>query len=265
MFCRQPPTFSALKPRDFRVPGPQPMKHVAWSVDGKKLAAVGVDKVARVWNPDKSVRPSRYTFEKLELTPFLALQLDYRSAQIYSGGHSDDVDYISWNPTHPDLFCTSSSKDRRIVFWDARRASSLPPAKRLCPDVFLPLSFSLHRIPKYTEYPNQILCHRDTLLAQRARPHVHLCREHRQLPRFPKRRPRSKGNLATFSSHIRRQSRQERQTGSSYPLLLKRHFSNTSLLWFGRLARRTSHRLAFGVLQATALFPEHTAHTQSVS
>lgn len=48
-------------------------------------------------------------------------QLEFRSAQVYSGGHSDDVDYVSWNPTHPELFCTSSQKDRRIVFWDARR------------------------------------------------------------------------------------------------------------------------------------------------
>lgn len=47
-----------------------------------------------------------------------------RSASMFSGGHHDDVDYISWNPTHPDLFCTSSQKDRRIVFWDARRTHS---------------------------------------------------------------------------------------------------------------------------------------------
>lgn len=51
----------------------------------------------------------------------LMRQLEFRSAQVYSGGHSDDIDYISWNPTHPELFCTSSQKDRRIVFWDARR------------------------------------------------------------------------------------------------------------------------------------------------
>jgi hypothetical protein len=44
-----------------------------------------------------------------------------RAATLFSGGHADDVDYISWNPTHPDLFCTSSQKDRKIVFWDARR------------------------------------------------------------------------------------------------------------------------------------------------
>ena len=44
---------------------------------------------------------------------------------MFSGGHAEEVDYISWNPTHPDLFCTSSQKDRRIVFWDARRMLSL--------------------------------------------------------------------------------------------------------------------------------------------
>lgn len=48
-------------------------------------------------------------------------QMEYRAATHFSGGHSDDVDYVSWNPTHPELFCTSSQRDRRIVFWDARR------------------------------------------------------------------------------------------------------------------------------------------------
>jgi THO complex subunit 3 len=47
--------------------------------------------------------------------------MEFRSATAFSGGHSDDVDYVSWNPTHPELFCTSSQKDRRIIFWDARR------------------------------------------------------------------------------------------------------------------------------------------------
>lgn len=32
------------------------MTHVAWSCDGKKLAAVGIDKTTRVWVPEKSVR-----------------------------------------------------------------------------------------------------------------------------------------------------------------------------------------------------------------
>ena len=49
--------------------------------------------------------------------------MDFRAATIFSGGHAEDVDYISWNPTHPDLFCSSSQKDKRIVFRDARRES----------------------------------------------------------------------------------------------------------------------------------------------
>lgn len=32
-----------------------PVTHVAWSCDGKKFAAVGLDKSTRVWNPEKSV------------------------------------------------------------------------------------------------------------------------------------------------------------------------------------------------------------------
>lgn len=48
-------------------------------------------------------------------------QMEYRAATAFTGGHTDDVDYVSWNPTHPELFCTSSQKDRKIVFWDARR------------------------------------------------------------------------------------------------------------------------------------------------
>jgi len=72
------------------------MTHVAWNCDGKKLAAVGIDKSTRIWSPEKS--------------------MESRTATLFSGGHSDDVDYVSWNPTHPELFCTSGQKDRRIVF-----------------------------------------------------------------------------------------------------------------------------------------------------
>ncbi|KAJ7068680.1 WD40 repeat-like protein, partial [Mycena amicta] len=97
-----PPTFSAFKPRDYRYHSQQAITHVAWSCDGKRLAGVGIDKIARLWVPEKG--------------------MDQKSASLFSGAHSDDVDYVSWNPTHPDLFCTSSQKDRRIVFWDARQS-----------------------------------------------------------------------------------------------------------------------------------------------
>ncbi|KAI0751043.1 WD40 repeat-like protein [Daedaleopsis nitida] len=96
------PTFSAFRPRDIRFSSQQAMTHIAWSCDGKKLGAVGIDKIARVWQPEKSMEP--------------------RSATTFPGGHIDDVDYIAWNPTHPELFCTSSQKDRRIVFWDGRQS-----------------------------------------------------------------------------------------------------------------------------------------------
>ncbi|KAG2013163.1 hypothetical protein CC2G_010099 [Coprinopsis cinerea AmutBmut pab1-1] len=97
-----PPTFSAFKPRDYRYPSPHSFQHLAWNCDGKKLAVVGIDKAVRIWNPEKSLEP--------------------RQASVYSGAHSDDIDHISWNPTHPELFCTSSQRDRRIVFWDARQS-----------------------------------------------------------------------------------------------------------------------------------------------
>ncbi|KAL1946454.1 hypothetical protein VTO73DRAFT_14558 [Trametes versicolor] len=97
------PAFSAFRPREMRFTSShQAMNHVAWSCDGKKLGAVGIDKVVRIWTPEKS--------------------LETRSCTTYSGGHTDDVDYLAWNPTHPELFCTSSQKDRRVVFWDGRQS-----------------------------------------------------------------------------------------------------------------------------------------------
>lgn len=38
-----------------------------------------------------------------------------------SGGHSQQVDQVTWNPAHKDLLCSSSSEDRRVCFWDARQ------------------------------------------------------------------------------------------------------------------------------------------------
>lgn len=51
----QAQNFPAHKPRDLRIPSAQAMTHVAWSCDGKRLAAVGIDKVTRVWTPETSV------------------------------------------------------------------------------------------------------------------------------------------------------------------------------------------------------------------
>ena len=51
----QAQNFPAHKPRDLRIPSAQAMTHVAWSCDGKRLAAVGVDKATRLWAPETSV------------------------------------------------------------------------------------------------------------------------------------------------------------------------------------------------------------------
>ncbi|KAH9036036.1 WD40-repeat-containing domain protein [Lactarius deliciosus] len=96
------PTFSAFRPRDVRITSTQAITHVAWSCEGKKLAAVGIDRMVRVFHPEKS--------------------METRSASLFSGAHSDEVDFVAWNPTHPELFCSSSQKDRRIAFWDARQS-----------------------------------------------------------------------------------------------------------------------------------------------
>jgi hypothetical protein len=51
----QTPNFSAFRPRDIKIASPHVMSHVAWNCDGKKLAAVGIDKNTRIWQPEKSV------------------------------------------------------------------------------------------------------------------------------------------------------------------------------------------------------------------
>ncbi|KAJ7771153.1 WD40-repeat-containing domain protein [Mycena maculata] len=130
-----PPTFSAFKPRDYRHHSQHAMTHVAWSCDGKRLAAVGIDKVTRVWVPEKG--------------------MEQKHASAFSGAHSDDVDYVSWNPTHPDLFCTSSQKDRRIVFWDARQSRYT----QQCPLKVSPLLTNYSpdgRVLLYTSAGNQL-------------------------------------------------------------------------------------------------------------
>ncbi|TDL29654.1 WD40 repeat-like protein [Rickenella mellea] len=96
------PSFSAFQPRDVKITSLNPVSHVSWSCDGRKLASVGIDKAVRLWSPEKS--------------------LETRTAVQYSSGHELEVDYVTWNPTHPELFCSSSQKDRKVVFWDARQS-----------------------------------------------------------------------------------------------------------------------------------------------
>ena len=93
--------------------------------------------MASDWVPSGLTRRSGYGTQKRAYAPSLvhrafmarfpvidALsegQMELRAASMFSGGYQDEVDYIAWNPTHPDLFCTSGMKDRKIVFFDTRR------------------------------------------------------------------------------------------------------------------------------------------------
>ncbi|KAN0097039.1 hypothetical protein V8E55_001485 [Tylopilus felleus] len=63
-----------------------------------------------------------------------------------AGGHSDDVDHVSWSPTHSELFCTSSQKDRRVVFWDVRQSHHVQQLE-------LKVSLLFFRTGKTTHHP----------------------------------------------------------------------------------------------------------------
>jgi hypothetical protein len=92
--------------------------------------------------------------------------METRSASLFSGAHSDEADYVAWNPTHPELFCSSSQKDRRIVFWDARRMFRVPLVCRNS-DVTYPLSlFFITRKPARPTIHTQSLSSPDQLRAR---------------------------------------------------------------------------------------------------
>jgi len=69
---------------------------VAWNSNGRKLASGSVDKTARVWSVDA------HQTHSIELV-----------------GHTDSVDQLCWDPTHPDRLATASI-DKTVRIWDAR-------------------------------------------------------------------------------------------------------------------------------------------------
>jgi len=71
---------------------------LAWSCDGKRLASGSVDKNVNVWRFGAS---SSGTLDQ-ELK-----------------GHTDVVDQLTWDPTHPDLLASASS-DKSVRMWDGR-------------------------------------------------------------------------------------------------------------------------------------------------
>ncbi len=73
---------------------------VAWSGNGSKLASGSVDQSVRVWTVDETT--GRATDTELK-------------------GHTDTVDQLRWDPTHPEVLGTISA-DKTVRIWDARTA-----------------------------------------------------------------------------------------------------------------------------------------------
>ncbi|KAI7877754.1 WD40 repeat-like protein [Lichtheimia hyalospora FSU 10163] len=89
--------FSKHKLREYK--GHKEKVHtVAWNSDGRKLASGSVDKTARVWTPHRGT-DIRYSVELK--------------------GHTDSVDQLDWDPTHPDRLATASC-DKTARIWDQR-------------------------------------------------------------------------------------------------------------------------------------------------
>ncbi|RKP06149.1 WD40-repeat-containing domain protein, partial [Thamnocephalis sphaerospora] len=74
------------------------VQSVRWSQDGRRLASCAYDRTARIWYPERSTDPQNS----------FALK-----------GHTDTVDQLCWDPTHPDRLATASG-DKTVRIWDAR-------------------------------------------------------------------------------------------------------------------------------------------------
>lgn len=92
------PNFSTLKTKDLRSGHRSSVRGLGWSIDGRKLATCGADRVIRIWVPERSV--------------------DHR-ASTELRGHAESVDQLAWNPTHPEVLA-SASGDRTVRIWDTR-------------------------------------------------------------------------------------------------------------------------------------------------
>lgn len=74
---------------------------IDFNSDGSKIASGSIDKTARVHYTDRSV----FILNKTD-------SIEFR-------GHTDTIDQLVWDPSHPDKFATASA-DKTVRIWDIR-------------------------------------------------------------------------------------------------------------------------------------------------
>lgn len=96
---RAPSFFASLKSREYREHrnAKDSIRSIAWNNHGNRIACGLIDRLVRVWNPEKP--EIRYSTELK--------------------GHSGAVEKIQWDPTHSDRLA-SASTDGTVRFWDYR-------------------------------------------------------------------------------------------------------------------------------------------------
>ena len=96
---RAPSFFASLKSREYREHrnAKDSIRSIAWNNHGNRIACGLMDRLVRVWNPEKP--EIRYSTELK--------------------GHSGAVEKIQWDPTHSDRLA-SASTDGTVRFWDYR-------------------------------------------------------------------------------------------------------------------------------------------------
>ncbi|CAO1617294.1 unnamed protein product [Sympodiomycopsis kandeliae] len=114
----KPVNFNTFKPpREIKGGHRAGVRCLGWNADGRRLASAGVDKVVRIWTPERS--------------------LDVRSS-IELKGHTETIEALQWDPTHPERVATTSI-DKSVRLWDIRSATSV--FKTSTPGANINLSF----------------------------------------------------------------------------------------------------------------------------
>lgn len=96
----RPPHFESYKPPKEIKGGHHraSVRCLGWSTDARRLASGGTDKTVKVWTPERSLA---------------------ERSSVELKGHTETVDALAWDPTHPERVATASS-DKTVRVWDIR-------------------------------------------------------------------------------------------------------------------------------------------------